>query len=71
MRLIPAFISIGLVLLLATTVFAGPPDTGGALNQEPSPAMAAPIRLFQTYLSGADGHRCPMRLPWRCMACRA
>jgi putative membrane protein insertion efficiency factor len=24
------------------------------------PALAAPIRFFQRYLSSADGHRCPM-----------
>ena len=24
------------------------------------PVMAAPIRFFQHFLSGADGHRCPM-----------
>ncbi len=27
---------------------------------ESMPVMAAPIRFFQRYLSGADGHRCPM-----------
>jgi hypothetical protein len=53
------FHPIFLWCLFAGLVHAGPaPD----LPPEPAPmpALAAPIRLFQKYLSGADGHRCPM-----------
>ncbi|MGA6925620.1 MAG: membrane protein insertion efficiency factor YidD [Desulfosarcina sp.] len=35
------------------------------------PAVAAPIRLFQDYLSGADGHRCPMSPSCSAYALRA
>ena len=45
--------------LFAGLVHAGPaPDS--PTDPEQPPALAAPIRLFQKYLSAADGHRCPM-----------
>lgn len=45
--------------LFVGLVHAGPaPDLPA--DREQMPAVAAPIRLFQKYLSGADGHRCPM-----------
>jgi putative component of membrane protein insertase Oxa1/YidC/SpoIIIJ protein YidD len=39
---------------------AGPLESSPTMQWESLPAAAAPIRFFQKYLSGADGHRCPM-----------
>ncbi len=64
MRTIPWKIFTGffcLLLPLAGMALAEPPVTGNPGHREAEPIMAAPIRMFQTYLSGADGHRCPMR----------
>ena len=52
---------VGCMLLLAGTVHAGQAVSGEPRQAEAAPVMAAPVRLFQKYLSGADGHRCPMR----------
>jgi putative component of membrane protein insertase Oxa1/YidC/SpoIIIJ protein YidD len=49
-----------LILLLAGTATAGPPASDQPTREESVPVLAAPIRFFQRYLSGADGHRCPM-----------
>jgi putative component of membrane protein insertase Oxa1/YidC/SpoIIIJ protein YidD len=46
--------------LLAGFVHAGPAPDPAPADPAQMPALAAPIRLFQKYLSGADGHRCPM-----------
>ena len=46
--------------LLVGPALAGPPQSVPSTQREAAPVMAAPIRLFQKYLSGADGHRCPM-----------
>ncbi|PID40018.1 MAG: hypothetical protein CR984_05370 [Proteobacteria bacterium] len=39
----------------------GHQDIGDAPRQETSSFMEAPVQFFQTFLSGADGHRCPMQ----------
>jgi hypothetical protein len=46
--------------LFVGTAFAKParPDADGHAGDLPATVM--PIRLFQKYLSGADGARCPM-----------
>ncbi len=49
-----------LFFLLVGSALAGPLQPDQATRPEPTPTMAAPIRFFQNYLSGADGHRCPM-----------
>jgi putative component of membrane protein insertase Oxa1/YidC/SpoIIIJ protein YidD len=46
--------------LLAGSALAGPPDVDPANQPAATPPAAAPIRFFQKYLSGSDGHRCPM-----------
>ena len=46
--------------LLVGSAIAGPPESDPASQPESTPVMEAPIRFFQKYLSGADGHRCPM-----------
>jgi putative component of membrane protein insertase Oxa1/YidC/SpoIIIJ protein YidD len=48
------------LLLQAGMALADPQVTAAPGHQEADPVMAAPIRMFQTYLSGADGQRCPM-----------
>jgi putative component of membrane protein insertase Oxa1/YidC/SpoIIIJ protein YidD len=63
MRNIPWTIFTGLVCLLLPlggTALADPPVTQAPGHREAEPMMTAPVRLFQTYLSGADGQRCPM-----------
>ncbi|MBR9987947.1 MAG: membrane protein insertion efficiency factor YidD [Desulfosarcina sp.] len=49
-----------LFVLVFGTAWAGPPASYPPPPEESMPALAAPIRFFQRYLSGADGHRCPM-----------
>ena len=49
-----------LIFVLVGTASAGPPASNQTTPEESVPVMAAPIRFFQRYLSGADGHRCPM-----------
>ena len=50
-----------LILFIATDGGAtGAPPTRPAGEDETASALTAPIRFFQSYLSGADGHRCPM-----------
>lgn len=46
--------------LLAGTAFADMPNSQPATQGDAALVMAAPIRFFQKYLSGADGDRCPM-----------
>ncbi len=46
--------------LLVGTALAGPPVSDPKVPEDSSPVMAAPVRFFRQYLSGADGHRCPM-----------
>lgn len=46
--------------LLVGTALAEPLQSNPAARPESTTLMTAPIRLFQKYLSGADGHRCPM-----------
>jgi putative component of membrane protein insertase Oxa1/YidC/SpoIIIJ protein YidD len=46
--------------LIVSSALAGPPAADPAPREAAMPVMAAPIRFFQIYLSGADGHRCPM-----------
>jgi putative component of membrane protein insertase Oxa1/YidC/SpoIIIJ protein YidD len=46
--------------LLFSTALAGPPQSNPAPQPPYTSVLTAPIRLFQHYLSGADGHRCPM-----------
>ncbi|WP_319409234.1 membrane protein insertion efficiency factor YidD [uncultured Desulfosarcina sp.] len=48
-----------LFFLLAGPALAGPPESIPTTDKS-MPAAAVPIRFFQKYLSGADGHRCPM-----------
>lgn len=43
--------------LLVDSAWAGPPPADAVTQTE---ITTAPIRLFQRYLSRADGHRCPM-----------
>jgi len=49
-----------IICLLAATALAGPLQPGLETQEEAIPVMAAPIRFFQKFLSGADGDRCPM-----------
>jgi len=49
-----------LFTLFAGTAWAGPQASSLPPQEDSIPVMAAPIRFFQRYLSGADGHRCPM-----------
>ena len=49
-----------LFYLIVGPALAGSPESNPATQRETTPVMAAPIRFFQRYLSGADGHRCPM-----------
>jgi putative component of membrane protein insertase Oxa1/YidC/SpoIIIJ protein YidD len=49
-----------LFFLFVGSAMAGPPESSPTTQWESMPPMAAPIRFFQKYLSGADGHRCPM-----------
>jgi putative component of membrane protein insertase Oxa1/YidC/SpoIIIJ protein YidD len=49
-----------LFFLLVGTALAGPQEPDPSPQPDSTPVMAAPIRFFQNYLSGADGHRCPM-----------
>ena len=49
-----------LFVLFAGTAWAGPQASGPSPAEESMPVLAAPLRFFQRYLSGADGHRCPM-----------
>ena len=49
-----------LCCLFVGSAWAGPQAPDLAPSEESTPAMAGPIRFFQRYLSGADGHRCPM-----------
>jgi hypothetical protein len=51
---------IAIFCLLVGPAAAGPSASDPQPEGETMPAMAAPIRLFQRFLSGADGHRCPM-----------
>lgn len=46
--------------LFVGTALAGPPESDSTTQRESTPVMTAPIRFYQKYLSGADGHRCPM-----------
>jgi putative component of membrane protein insertase Oxa1/YidC/SpoIIIJ protein YidD len=46
--------------LIVGTALAGPSASDPPPQEASIPVMAAPIRFFQTYLSGADGNRCPM-----------
>jgi uncharacterized protein len=46
--------------LLVDSAIAGPPVSDPAIQQASKTAITAPINFFQKYLSGADGHRCPM-----------
>jgi len=54
------FYMVILFFLLALPALAGPAESDPTTPGESMPSMAAPIRFFQKYLSGADGHRCPM-----------
>lgn len=54
------FYMVVLSYLIVATALAGPPQSDPATPQETTPVLAAPIRFFQRFLSGADGHRCPM-----------
>jgi putative membrane protein insertion efficiency factor len=48
-----------LMCLSAGIAVAGPSDrTSG--QEDTTPLMAFPVRLFQRFLSSADGDRCPM-----------
>ena len=53
------FIPMIIFFLTGATALAGPEAVKPPV-QDAAPLMTAPIRLFQKYLSGADGHRCPM-----------
>ncbi|MGD9308342.1 MAG: membrane protein insertion efficiency factor YidD [Desulfosarcina sp.] len=51
---------IGLIFcLLAGSAWADMPAAQPVADSH-TPVAAAPIRLFQKFLSGADGNRCPM-----------
>jgi putative component of membrane protein insertase Oxa1/YidC/SpoIIIJ protein YidD len=47
-------------VFLAGTALAAEPITLPEKQLNPAPVVTAPIRFFQKYVSGADGHRCPM-----------
>ena len=49
---------IFIVLVVLCSGCAHEATTGPATT--PTPLAAAPIHLYRTFLSGADGHRCPM-----------
>jgi len=49
-----------LFCLFFGSAWAGSQAPDLAPTGESMPVMAGPIRFFQRYLSGADGHRCPM-----------
>jgi len=55
-----ALFTATLFFLLVGTALAGPQQPGPTPRPDSTPVMAAPIHFFQNYLSGADGHRCPM-----------
>ena len=46
--------------LFVGTALAEPLESVRTAQPEAIAEIAAPIRFFQQYLSGADGHRCPM-----------
>jgi len=49
-----------LLFLLPGGVPAQPTAPPPPEENQTAPALAAPIHFFRKYLSGADGHRCPM-----------
>jgi putative component of membrane protein insertase Oxa1/YidC/SpoIIIJ protein YidD len=49
-----------LLFLLPGSVPAQPTDPPPQGENQAAPILAAPIHFFRHYLSGADGHRCPM-----------
>ncbi len=65
--LYPAFI----FCLLVGPAIAGPPESDPARQAESISGITAPIHFFQKYLSGADGHRCPMTPSCTCYAQQA
>ena len=49
-----------LSLTMACIAWAGPANTEQAGQTAASSILTGPIQFYQKYLSGADGHRCPM-----------
>lgn len=48
------------MLLLAGTTQAGSASENSKLQQKTASPSGGAIRFYQKFLSGADGHRCPM-----------
>ena len=53
-------ILVGLLMVLAGIAQAESSAPQNGTPGDRPPVLASPIRWWQTYLSGADGHRCPM-----------
>ena len=51
---------IVILMLLAGTACAKPVSSVADERPVNPPITTAPIHFFRSYLSGADGHRCPM-----------
>lgn len=51
---------IMIIATVATSACAKPVLSDAHNGQDDAAVTAAPIHFFRTYLSGADGHRCPM-----------
>lgn len=49
-----------LLLLLLGTAYAGSPTADPTEKKATDTILTGPIRIFQNYLSPADGNRCPM-----------
>lgn len=48
------------LILLAGSAHAGSGTVHADTRQSDAPAAGGAIRFYQQFLSGADGHRCPM-----------
>ena len=53
-------LTILVLICMVTAAWAGQSKPEVSQETASQTLMAAPIRFFQTYLSRADGHRCPM-----------
>jgi putative component of membrane protein insertase Oxa1/YidC/SpoIIIJ protein YidD len=58
--LIKYFSPLLIFCMLVSIAAAEQPELKNLEDRQAQSTMTAPIRFFQKYLSGADGHRCPM-----------